>query len=706
MIKGPRKQRYAFAAGLAVLVGVAGFLLWPSRRINLLLITLDTTRADRIGCYGYQPALTPALDEIAAGGVLFENAFAACPVTLPSHSTMFTGLTPREHGIHHNGMGKLDSRIPTLAEMLSSRGYETGGFVGAFVLNRKFGLNRGFRKYDDSTGAEVANGQVQRRRGAPLVVDVALEWLKTRTSRPFFCWVHLFDPHAPYRPREELFGPRFAEHPYDAGIALADQQIARIIDFLDQHNLRSRTLIVVVGDHGEGLGDHDEREHGHMLYNSTLRVPLIVAHPGLCKRGHLVADPVSLVDLLPTFEDCLALNPAPKRSGRSLRRGLAGEAFEPRSCYAETDIPFLEHHCAPQRSLVADNWKYIRSPRPEIYNLLQDPEELHNLADARPETVQKMEVMLADLEARLPVRTAPAVNLSAAERRSLAGLGYVASPKGGRRGGTGDAPAQQSLPDIKDRLRFHEAVEDANVALDENRPRDALAALEKVAAAVPDYLPARMFLGEALAKSEQLDEARQVFEKLAQEDPEQGAVHSRLGWVLGRLGQTEAALVELNKAVELAPDTAEYLVNLGSTFLELNHPDEARELFRNAMDVDPACANFEIGKILAAGGDLNGAVRCYKQTLEADPNWIPLNSEIAILLARQKQFDEAIVYALRAVQLSPYDADVHYNLGFMHAEQGKFAEAQGSLQEALRLNPRHSQAAAQLKRAQQALAKE
>ena len=683
---------------LALLGGIAGFAVWPRQRVNLLLITLDTTRADRMGCYGYQPALTPVLDRLAARGVLFENAYTACPVTLPSHSTMFTGLTPREHGIHHNGIGKLDAKIPTLAEKLRAQGYETGGFVGAFVLNRKFGLNRGFREYDDSTGAEFAHGQIQRRRGGQLVVDAALAWLKPRASRPFFCWVHLFDPHFPYRPRDEHFGPQFAERPYDAGIAFADRQIGRIIDYLDQHDLTRNTLIVVVGDHGEGLSEHDEREHGHMLYNTTLRVPLIVSHPALCQPGHRVTQAVSLVDLLPTIEECLRLKDTQKLAGRSLRAALGGVPLVPRPCYAETDIPFLEHHWAPQRCLVTENWKYIRSPRPELYDLAQDPREFDNLADSQLGKVREMENALANLESRLPIRSAAEVHISPADRRSLASLGYVASHSG-----DGNDQSGQLLPDIKDRLRYHEAVEDASQLLDENRPQEALAALEKVVAAVPDYRPAGMFLGEALAKSGRLDDALQVYQKLANDDPTQGAVHARLGWILAQQGHPEEAVVELQKALELAPDTAEYRVNLASTFLELNRHDEARELYQSALEIDPACANFEIGKILAAAGDLKRAIKCYKQTLEYDPNWVPLYTEIAILLARQKQFDEAIVYATRAVQMSPYDADVFYNLGLMHADQGQFDQALGPLNEAVRLNPRHPKATPQLQRVKRAL---
>jgi arylsulfatase A-like enzyme/Flp pilus assembly protein TadD len=691
------KTILGIAVGVALLAG-AGFWFRPDRRLNLVLITLDTTRADHLGCYGYEGARTPVLDQLAARGVLFEQAYAACPVTLPSHATMFTGLTPREHGIHHNGMGALNTDVAALPEMLHSRAYETGGFVGAFVLTRKFGLNRGFQVYDDATGAEFADGQMQRRRGARLVVDAALAWLEERTSRPFFCWVHLFDPHAPYRPRQDLFGDEFIERPYDAGIACADQQIGRIIDFLDRHKLTDRTLIVVVGDHGEGLEEHAEHEHGHMLYNSTLRVPFIVAHSALCKPGHRVAEPVSLVELLRMLQDCVGLDAGARRNDRSLSAALQGEELPNRPCYMETDIPFLEHRWAPQRGIVNGNWKYIRSPRAELYDISQDAAELNNLAESEPERLLELEALLATTEADLTPRRADDVHLSPAERRSLASLGYVAGP-----GAEGTDPGHAVLPDIKDRLIYHDAVVEASRLLDENRPLEALTQLQKVVEAVPDYALARMFLGEALAKSGNLDEAGRVFEELVQKDPEYGEVHVRLGWVLGRQGKFDEALAELQRAFDLAPDTAEYRVNLGSTFMELNHRDEARQLFQSAVQLDPACGNFEIAKLLESAGDLEGAVKHYKLTLKSDPNWLPLHTIIAVLLARQGRYDEAIGHAFRAIEISPQDADVHYNLGLMYAEQGLFEQALGPLEVALRLNPQHPKAAAQRRRVRERL---
>jgi arylsulfatase A-like enzyme/Tfp pilus assembly protein PilF len=681
-----------------MLCGLVAFVVRPRQRVNLVLITLDTTRADRLGCYGYGPALTPNLDQLAARGVLFENAYATCPLTLPSHCTMFTGLLPREHGVHHNVGGELDSQIPTVTEKLRALGYETGGFVGAFVLNRRFGLSRGFQRYDDSTGAEIDESHVYRRRSGQVVVDAALDWLKDRAAQPFFCWVHMYDPHGPYKPHEQLFGQRFLAQPYDAGIAFVDQQVGRILEFLDQHNLRERTLVVVVGDHGEGLGDHDEQEHGHMLYNSTLRVPLLMTHPALCQPELRITQAISLVDLFPTFQECLNLGTTARLAGRSLRTALLGQTVEPRPCYGETDLPFIEHRWAPQRSLIHEDWKFIRSPRPELYHLTDDPDERHDLSGSRAEKLAEMQALMEETEAKVSVHRAADVNLSPADRRALASLGYLAS-----HAGDGNDPALQALPDIKDRLKYHYTIESANKLLDQNRAEEALTRLREAVEAAPESVPAKMLLGEALAKSGQLDAALRVFQDLAESEPDRAEVHARIGWLLGRQGQLEQALGHLRQARELAPDSAEFLARTGVTFLELARPQEAQEMFRSAVEIDPVNGNFEIGKVLEAAGDTAGAIKYYKLTLEHDPNWVPLYTEIATLLARRRQFAEALIYAARAVELCPHDADVHYNLGVMYLEQVQFDRAEGPLEEALRLNPRHPKAAAQLKRAKDKL---
>lgn len=276
---------WGFAAGL--LAGIAGWF-WPRHRPSLLVVTLDTTRADRLGCYDSASARTPVLDELAASGVLCENAYSVAPMTLPAHASLFTGLYPPETGVVTNGRGRLSETNQTLAEILKRQGYDTAAFVGSFVLNARFGLDQGFRTYDDDlAGGEPELTGVLRRRSGEAVVDAAIRWLAEKRSRsqPFFCWVHLYDPHAPYLAHTELFGDEFHGRPYDAEIAYIDRQVGRLVDFLRSHRLEDDTLLVVVADHGEGLGDHGEETHSETLYNSILRVPLIFRQTGRLRSG-------------------------------------------------------------------------------------------------------------------------------------------------------------------------------------------------------------------------------------------------------------------------------------------------------------------------------------------------------------------------------------------------------------------------------------
>src|SRR5262245_10488970 len=360
-----RRRMLLFMCGLAaVAVGLFGWragLL--SRRPNVLLITLDTTRADRLGCYGCATALTPALDALAAEGVLFERAYTPAPLTLPSHASMMTGLYPREHGLVTNGRGCLDENISTLAEILRDAGYHTGGFIGSFVLHSKFGLRRGFAVYDDDmTNTDPTEDGMHRQRDGVWVVDSALAWLQQRRKKPFFCWVHLYDAHAPYSAHVDEFGGRFSDRPYDGGIAYVDLQIQRLVNHLRANRLWRETLVVVVGDHGESLGEHDEEEHGLTLYNSVMQVPWIWAGRGAPAAGRRVPQPVSLVDLRPTLLQAVGLRDTGPTSGRSLCVALTGGAAAAEDCYSAADFPLIEHGWAPLRSLTTAGWKYIRTP--------------------------------------------------------------------------------------------------------------------------------------------------------------------------------------------------------------------------------------------------------------------------------------------------------------------------------------------------------
>ncbi|MBL8851835.1 MAG: sulfatase, partial [Planctomycetaceae bacterium] len=323
-MKTPRRRLRLlyWLGGLLLIAGLVAGSWWmlAPRRPNLLLITLDTTRADRLGCYGYDGAKTPTLDALANSGARFSRAYATAPLTLPSHATMMTGLYTPEHGLRTNGKGRLHSEIPTLAESLQQAGYRTGGFVGAFVLDAEFGLNQGFDEYDaDLSQSRRTDDPLHRERPGNAVVDRALAWLGADANEPFFCWVHLYDPHFVYQSHAAEFGDEFEQRPYDGELAFVDQQVQRLTGFLTSNEIAEDTLVIIVGDHGEGLGDHQEMMHGYMLYNSTLHVPWIVSWPGRIPSDVVVDEPVSLVDLMPTTLDCLGVPPPLDMTGQSLK---------------------------------------------------------------------------------------------------------------------------------------------------------------------------------------------------------------------------------------------------------------------------------------------------------------------------------------------------------------------------------------------------
>ena len=579
----PRK-RYT---GLVLLVLLAAGVVWyvrSPRRLNVLLITLDTTRADRLGCYGHAKAMTPALDRLAQQGVLFERAYAPVPLTLPSHASMLTGLYPPEHGLRNNGQAALPQGLPTLATQLQAAGYQTGAFVAAFVLDHKFGLQRGFTTYDDdlSQSDPGLHGHHQYRDGT-LVIDAALAWLRPRSQKPFFCWVHLFDPHYPYLTHQEDFGTQFKDQPYDAELAYVDLQIDRLINRLREFGALDNTIIVVVGDHGESLGEHGELAHSMTVYDATLRVPLLIVSPQEGQPGHRVPTPVSLVDLAPTLLDRLGLPPLAQSSGRTLRPALRGEPLAPQSCYAETDEPYNTGHWSPLRALVTEHWKYIRSPRAELYDLLADPRELRNLATDSPAQLQKLDGELTAWEQRMNQRLAGNIALTEQERRTLGSLGY-ASYSGVS--GANERP----LRDVKDMLPYYYKLNDAVAMIDAGRNDLAEPVLREVLAADPDYFAAHGELGRCLMRQKKYPEAVQSLRRAMELNPGAEGVQSLLGAALFLKGDYPAAVEALELAIRLNPDTYQNYFNLGMTLEKLGRPDEAIPHYEACLERAPNAA--------------------------------------------------------------------------------------------------------------------
>jgi choline-sulfatase len=413
---------------------------------NLLLVTLDTVRADHLGCYGENDqAETPFLDSLCRNGVMFSDAVTSVPITLPSHTTIMTGLYPPNHGVRDNGTYRLAEERTTLAEDLRSHGYETAAFVGCFVLDARFGLNQGFDRYDfQVTRDGYRPGMVDfNERPASSVTDSVLSWLRERdrssTTSPFFVWVHYFDAHLPYRsPLQAL--PRFSSRPYDAEITFADQQFGRLLAELKRERVLERTLIVVVADHGESLGEHGEPTHGMLLYRPTVRVPFIISCPTLFTGTHRVSDQVvGLVDIRPTVEELLGVPPGEDVDGLS----LVGSGVTPdRAIYVETEMPHDLAGWSPLYAIRSHERKYIQAPRPELYDVTADPAESHDLSASDPADARAMEQRLSIVAGAMGGVGAER-RLSDEERERLAALGYVQ---------TGVAPSAGPLADPKDMM--------------------------------------------------------------------------------------------------------------------------------------------------------------------------------------------------------------------------------------------------------------
>ena len=650
-------------AGL-LLLGLVGGLAWYltgyRRPLNVLLVTFDTTRADHIGCYGFDKALTPTLDALDRDGVLFQNAFTTVPLTLPSHASILTGLYPPETGMHHNGKSALNPETATLAGVLAADGYDTGAFIASVVLHSRYGLNQGFSTYDDDmAGGEQYGHESHLMKNGRQVVNSALAWLNRRRSQPFFCWVHLYDPHAPFEGHPEVFGDRFRDDPYDGDIAYADQQTGRLIDFLKSKNLYEDTLVVIVGDHGEGFGEHLEEEHGFLLYNSTLRVPLIVSCPSRCLKNQRVPASVSIVDILPTVAELTQI-PVPERlSGLSLAPALRGETIASRPCFSEAVAGYEAFGWAPLASVTLDRWKYVETTRPELYDLAADPAELNNLIATRPEQLQEMAAVLQTLRDNMVLMEASAVRISESDRMKLAAIGYLS-------GGTSPAASEpdEPLPDVKDMMRHYNTEVSARKLIAAGSVDEAIAQLRRVVEEAPRFVPARISLGTALEAKDQPQEAIAVYQAAIETDPNSANPHFDLAKLYARLGTIDKAIEHYTAALKLDPQFA--------------------------------TAHFNLGAVLFSAGDVEQAKLHYEAGLREFPDSTVGQYNYGMILAKTGEADRAVGHLRRAAQLSPKNPQIVFQLGVVLFEQQKFSQAADEFAAVLRLNPQYPQAAEHL----------
>jgi len=655
----PARRRRTFACTVLALLGLLaagcrkerpGAGLLPSKRGPVIVISIDTLRADHLPLYGYDGVKTPNIDALARDGIAFEEAWAHVPLTLPSHVAMLTGELPAENGVRNNLGYRFDAAAhATIPSLLKKEGYATGAAVSAYVLRGNTGLAAAFDSYDDamdgSEGASVADLQ----RSGPRTLAVSEKWIDANRERPFFFMLHLYEPHAPYDPPEP-FRSAYAGHPYDGEIAAADAVVGEFVRFLKEKSLYDGATIIFMSDHGEGLGDHGEIQHGIFLYRESLRVPLVLKLPGSKRGGTRVATPVGLIDILPTVAQIVRTEPPKARAGRSLLAIAEGEKPE-RRIFSETMYPRIHLGLSDLASLVDATYQYIDAPRAELYDMRADPREKTNiLADQRSVfTAMKRELGTHDRTLKAPS------NVDREEAAKLLALGYLSAA----------APATGGEP---------------------GDPKDHIADLGAAASAA------------TLTETGRAPEAVTILRGLVARNPRFADAWSQLGRACERAGRLEDSIAAYRRAIEISPSLVpDIAISLAESTLVLGRVDESIAHAKLGMAAHPGAAHAALAKAYLAKRDLASA-ETEAQWLTGDPTR-RIEGLVAMAQVRtaQKRFDDAWSLAesaraeaeARGGQPVPLLAFVR---GDLLAIRGRTAEAEGAFRDEMRLFPRDREA--------------
>ena len=655
---------------------------------NVLVITVDTLRSDHLGCYGYEHIKTPNIDRLAEQGTMFQNAIAQVPLTLPSHVSLFTSTYPQFNAVRVNGRNRLDASAVTLAERLQADGHTTAAFVSAFVLDSRFGLDQGFAIYDDEmqkeTGKELI-AHLEAERTADEVTGAAVEWLKEKKDRNFFLWVHYYDPHDIYNPPSP-YREIYKDNPYDGEIAFTDEHIGVLLASLKELELDKNTLIVFVADHAEGFGEHEEFGHSVFVYDTTVKVPLIFACPGLIAAGKVVEEQVRLVDVMPTILDFMQLEKHEAVQGNSLIGLIDGRIDSlDLPAYSESLYARLHYNWSELRSFRTREWKYIQSTEPELYNIRDDPQELVNLARSNIDVVRELDHRL---DAFLAATSAPAAKgtsmaMDEETARKLESLGYIGSTAT-----ESEEPVPRKQIQILGKLDL--AARQANEGLIDQ----AVAGFIDVLNSDPSNTTANTHLAKCYAETGKYDEAIRYFEiadSLGPDDPE---VINAIGSCYLDTLELDKALARFNRAIELNPEYAEAYSNRGAVYEKSGDYPQAFKDCDKAIELDAEYAEAYSNRAVvhSRSGDYQRAIADLDKAIELDPLYMQAYYNRAIAHQTLGNHQQALKDYDRVIELAPQHMTAYYNQGRAYQTSGNYQQAIQNFDRVVELAPQFAEA--------------
>jgi arylsulfatase A-like enzyme/Flp pilus assembly protein TadD len=666
-------------ASLLILLGtLAAPSLPPAAEIkqedlNVLLISIDTIRPDRLSCYSPKHLQTPHIDALAAKGVLFERAFAHNPMTLPSHVNMLTGTTPLYHGVHENSKSILAQDFLTLAEYLKEKGYSTGAFVGSFALDPRFGLNQGFDVYDKSYPSKTSALSPPERNAAQ-VIQSALGWLDKQSSR-WFLFVHIWDPHDPYSPPQP-FSEKFKDDLYSGEVAYVDSELGKLFDYLESKELTEKTLIVLTGDHGESLGEHGELTHDYFAYNSTLWIPLVIAGPGISAAR--VDEYVGHIDLFPTVCDLLAFEKPSFLQGISLRPLFNGGKIKKRVLYFESLDAYYNRGWAPLRGFTEEKNKFIESPMPEFYNLEADFGEQNNLVQKIDLESQrkKMKALLDSLSSSEQTQNPQRVDRETREK--LKSLGYVSSPVTKLKENYGPED------DLKTLLPLNQKIYTALKLNGEGKALQAVKLLHEIIKQRKDFINAYVYLSEIYQSGGFGEDALASLENGYKNNPEDYGIISSYGVLLVKQGKLDQGIELLQRSLAIIDHYPEDWTYLGVAYGQKGEFQKALDCYEQALSLDDADAMIYYNKGLfhlsqfmrvKSRPDQARALECFKKAIELDPGLAAAYNGLGVGYRIAGQIDSAITVWERTLELDTnFDLPI-YNLGVAYLQKGDKAQA-------------------------------